>query len=145
MKLHPFVIAAAMFAAGTAAAEQIELSDADLCARLSASEVGATMGSERTAGPAALGGCAYQRDDSPALRLFNSSNATREEHLEWMQALKAKCSDGTNGAVLCSVGFDIENEEISGIWFTAGDAVLEVEADGGMTAAQAEALAAAAR
>lgn len=140
-----FAMTIVVLGASSHGATPLELSDSELCMRLTGTEVGSVLGSPRIGTAAPLGGCVYEAPSVPAVRLFNSGHATRSDHAEFMQALKASCSDADAGIVLCSVGADIDNGEISAAWFEHGGAVLEIEAGGGMTKAEALALVAAAR
>lgn len=128
-----------------ASADPVELTDAQLCHLLSAEEVTAALGSQRTAGPHSFGGCLYENPNLPALRMFNSSHPTRAEHMELIKGLNGSCKDGPDDSLLCSIGFDAKNGEISAVWFTQDGAALEIESDAGMSDPEALALLASAR
>ena len=116
-----------------------QLSGGVLCERLTAAEVGAVLGSPRSA-EIGEDRCTYLAASTPAVRLLNSTSDTRQEFVDLIKTLKGTVQDGPNGSVIAAVAFDLQNGTTSGAWFILNKTPVELEFDRGIEVAKARAL-----
>ena len=113
---------------------------ADLCGRLGAAQLGAILGSARTA-EAGETLCKFTGTGRPEIRLFASKAGKREAFIKTITALGGKTQDGPGGAVFSSIGFDLKKKKVSGLWLLSRKLPVEMDFDDGLEPAQAAAIA----
>lgn len=111
----------------------------ELCVSLTAAEVSAIVGSNRSAIPTDEA-CTYQAEGRPDMRLIISNSASKDEFLKSAKALGATIEDPTAAELLYSMGFDTKNLKTSGAWFQINGQEVELEFDGGLESEKVKAL-----
>ena len=121
-----------------------ELTNDQLCAALTAKEVSAIVGSERSATADDMFGCKYETGSSPMINLQNSSQETAKEYADYSRSIGGEVRE-QDGAVLSSVAFDRQKGKTSEVWFLLDGAAVQIGFAAGLEPDKAIALVKAAR
>ncbi len=112
-----------------------DLTVEQLCAALTAEELGEILGETVTVDPAETVWCGYDLDDGSGM-LVVGNNDTAEEFMEQAQTFDCDAKEAEGGAVISSCGQDEEEGRPSEAWFLLNGVGVQLSVEAEATEAQ---------
>lgn len=113
-----------------------ELSVEDLCAALTAEELGTILGETVTIDPAETEWCGYDSDDGSGMFMAPFGNPTAEDFTEQVEGFDCDAKSVEGGAILSSCGADKEEGRPTEAWFLLDGVGVQLSVDTEATEAQ---------